>query len=452
MSASSRRSRANAWSRALTTTTPAPPVTSAPLAENRAAFDRVFFRPRVLIDVARIDASIDLLGHRLSFPVMLAPTAFNRLGHPDGELAAARAAGRAGTLMVVSTSASATIEEVAGQASGPLWFQLYVYRDRDITRDLVSRAAASGCTAIVLTVDMPRMGRRERDVRNRFSLPPDVTMRNLEGAGRPDIARWGEDSSFMEYVHAQLDPSLTWEAVEWLKTVTALPILIKGVLSADDAERAIEAGAAGVIVSNHGGRQLDGAMATIDALPDIAAKVGDRLPVLMDGGIRRGTDVLALALGARAVLIGRPYLWGCRGWRSRCARSSICSGQSSSSRWLAGAPRIGDITRSSSRTAGDPRVNLNRTSIGPVCRFKPRCYNPAVAHASIHNRTNRPARVVVKKEARAMSLSLPVSRQAVVTAAALGSPACTWLPARSDSRGQLQPWCERFRAGPCPAA
>ena len=272
------------------------------LAENRLGFDRVVFRPRVLVDVTRIDPSVDLLGARLSFPVMLAPTAFNRLGHPDGELAAARAAGAAGTLMVVSTIASSTLEEVAAHATGPLWFQLYVYRDRDVTRGLMRRAEAAGYRALVLTVDMPRLGRRERDVRNRFTLPPGVTIRNLEVAGRPDATSWGADSSFNEYVHSLLDASLTWDAIGWLKSLTKLPIVIKGVLTAEDAERAVAAGVAGMIVSNHGGRQLDGAIATIDALPDIAEQVAGRVPVLLDGGIRRGTDVLkALALGARAV-------------------------------------------------------------------------------------------------------------------------------------------------------
>ncbi len=281
------------------------------LAENRRAFDRLSLRPRVLVNVSVVDVSTQLLGSRLSLPVLLAPTALNRLGHPDGELAAARAAGAAGTTMVLSTTASSTIEEVAAVASGPLWFQLYVYRDRSVTNDLVQRAEASGYQALVLTVDMPRMGRRERDVRNRFTLPPDVSIRNLEAAGRLDAARWGPESSFFEYVHNLLDPTLTWESIGWLKSITRLPILIKGVLSDDDAERAVESGADGIVVSNHGGRQLDGAIATIDALPSIAARVGGRVPLLLDGGVRRGTDVLkALALGASAVLIGRPYLWG----------------------------------------------------------------------------------------------------------------------------------------------
>jgi 4-hydroxymandelate oxidase len=281
------------------------------VAENRRGFDRLALRPRVLVDVSSIDPSIQLFGRALGFPVLLAPTALNRLGHPDGEVAAARAAGGAGTAMVLSTTASSTIEEVAAVATGPLWFQLYVYRDRAVTHDLVRRAEANGYEALVLTVDMPRMGRRERDLRNRFTLPPDVSIRNLEAAGRPDAARWPADSSFLEYVHNLLDPTLTWESIGWLKSITRLPILIKGVLGGDDAQLAIDSGADGIVVSNHGGRQLDGALATIDALPDVAARVGGRIPVLLDGGIRRGTDVVtALALGAAAVLIGRPYLWG----------------------------------------------------------------------------------------------------------------------------------------------
>ena len=281
------------------------------LARNQHAFRDLSVRPRVLVDVGRVDPSTRVLGEPLSFPVMLAPTALNKLGHPDGELAAARAARAAGTIMVVSTTASTTMEEVAGAARGSLWFQLYVYRDRQVTRDLVQRAVASGYGAIVLTVDMPRMGRRERDLRNRFTLPDGVRIRNLEAAGRLDAAAWGADSSFMAYVHDLLDPTLTWESVGWLKSITRLPVLIKGILAPADAERAVAAGADGVIVSNHGGRQLDGAIASIEALPSIAARIAARVPILLDGGIRRGTDVLkALALGASSVLIGRPYLWG----------------------------------------------------------------------------------------------------------------------------------------------
>jgi 4-hydroxymandelate oxidase len=282
------------------------------LAENRAAFGRIAFRPRVLVDVTTVATKTRVLGADLSFPVLLAPTALNRLGHPDGELAVSRAAASAGTAMVLSTTASSTLEEVAAAApGGTRWFQLYVYKDREVTRSLVSRAEASGYQALVLTVDMPRMGRRERDVRNHFVLPAGVTMRNLERAGRADAGNWSAESSFAEYWRNLLDPSLTWDAIGWLRSLTRLPIVVKGVLAAEDAERAVQSGASGIVVSNHGGRQLDGSIATIDALPDVVERVRGRVPLLLDGGVRRGTDVLkALAIGAQAVLIGRPYLWG----------------------------------------------------------------------------------------------------------------------------------------------
>jgi isopentenyl diphosphate isomerase/L-lactate dehydrogenase-like FMN-dependent dehydrogenase len=247
----------------------------------------------------------------LALPVGLAPTAFNRLGHDEGECAAARAAGAAGTIMCCSTIASSSLEDIAAAATGPLWFQLYVYRDREVTRDLIRRAETAGYAALMLTVDTPRLGRRERDLRNHFTLPPHVAIRNLEPYHQgQDATRWAQSSSFTQYVHDLLDASLTWESVDWLCAETTLPVLIKGVLTAEDAALAVEHGAAGLVVSNHGGRQLDGVLATIDALPDVVRAVGDRVPVLMDGGIRRGTDVVkAIALGAAAVLVGRPYLW-----------------------------------------------------------------------------------------------------------------------------------------------
>jgi 4-hydroxymandelate oxidase len=281
------------------------------LGENRRAFQRIALRPRVLAGTASVATDTELLGLTLPFPIALAPTAFHRLGHPDGEIAAARAAGRAGTLMCCSTISSTSIEDIGAAATGPLWFQLYVYRDRDVTRDLVARAEAAGCRAIVLTVDTPQLGRRERDMRGGFTLPPGIGLCNLERYGTPDALRWSQSSTFTDYVHKLLDASLTWDAVSWLRSVTSLPVLIKGILTPEDAALALEHGASGIVVSNHGGRQLDGVMATIDALPAIAARVAGRVPILMDGGVRRGTDVFkAVALGARAVLIGRAYLWG----------------------------------------------------------------------------------------------------------------------------------------------
>jgi 4-hydroxymandelate oxidase len=279
------------------------------LAANREAFGRIVLRPRVLVDVSRIDLATEIVGTPVNLPVLLAPTAFNRLAHPDGEAAVARAAGASGTLLIASTLSTCSLEEIAAAATGPLWFQLYVYKDREVTRELVARAEAAGYKAIVLTVDTPLLGRRERDLRNRFVLPEGLTIRNLEPA-LAQAARWSPTSSFSAYVRDLFDASLSWDAVEWLRSITRLPVLLKGIVTAEDAQLAVNAGVAGLVVSNHGGRQLDGAPATIDALPEVVDAVAGRMPVLMDGGVRRGADVLkALALGARAVLIGRPYLW-----------------------------------------------------------------------------------------------------------------------------------------------
>ena len=278
------------------------------LAANRGAFAEIFLRPRVLVDVSRVDTKRSILGTAVSMPILIAPTAFHRLAHPDGELATARAAGAARTLMVTSTISTCSIEEIAQAATGPLWFQLYVYKDRGLARNLIQRAEKAGCRALCLTVDTPFLGSRERDVRNRFTLPPGILMRNFEGMGF-DASSLGD--SFHSYVRRQLDCSLTWEAVDWLRSETRMPILLKGIIAAEDAARAVERGVDGIIVSNHGGRQLDGTEATIRALPRVVDAVGGRAEVLMDGGVRRGTDVIkALALGARAVLVGRPCLWG----------------------------------------------------------------------------------------------------------------------------------------------
>jgi 4-hydroxymandelate oxidase len=279
------------------------------LAANRAAFDRYALFPRVLVDVSRVDLAVEVLGARLAMPILLAPAAYQRLAHPEGEIATARAAGAAGTLMAVSTLATASLEEVAAAAGGPLWFQLYVYRDRAISKQLIARAEAAGYRALVVTVDTPRLGRRERDLKSRFTLPRGVSIGNFKDSGR--LARWDAHGGMAAYASRELDPSLTWEALEWMRGQTRLPIVVKGVLRADDAARAAAAGVAGVWVSNHGGRQLDGAQAAILALPAVVAAVGGRAEVYVDGGFRRGADVLkALALGARAAFIARPYLWG----------------------------------------------------------------------------------------------------------------------------------------------
>ena len=281
------------------------------LRRNREAYQAISLHYRVLVDVSTRKLETTLLGHKVSMPIAVAPTAFHRLAHPDGELASVRAAGDAGTLFVLSTLSNTTVEAVAEAARGPLWFQLYVYKDREATRELVQRVEAAGCSALVLTVDAPMLGRRERDVRNSFALPPEFRVENLQAAPYASIERVRGESGLASYFAAMLDPSLTFRDVAWLRSISRLPVIVKGVVRADDAKRAIEVGASAVVVSNHGGRQLDTSPATIDVLARVVEAVGGSAEVYVDGGIRRGTDVIkALALGARAVFIGRPVLWG----------------------------------------------------------------------------------------------------------------------------------------------
>jgi 4-hydroxymandelate oxidase len=270
----------------------------------RAAFERIVLFPRVLVDVSSRRQDTVVQGHRLRAPMLVAPTAMHVLAHAEAELGMARAAARFGTVMVLSTLSSTPVEDVVAAAPGRVWFQLYVHRDRNLAAELVARVEAAGCGALVLTVDAPVIGRRERDVGG-VPLPPGFRAPNL----RADVAI--EASDLHRYFAQMIDPSLDWDDLAWLKSCTKLPLWIKGVLRADDAARAVEAGVAGIVVSNHGGRQLDGAIASIDALPEIAAQVDGRVPLLLDGGVRRGTDIIkALARGAAAVLVGRPTLWG----------------------------------------------------------------------------------------------------------------------------------------------
>lgn len=269
------------------------------LRESRAAYERIKLRPRVLVDVSDIDTRATVLGTPVEMPILVAPTASHCVAHPDGECATVQGAGRAGSLMVASTVATRTIEEIAqaaGNTSTPLWFQLYVYPTLDIAAQLVRRAEAAGYRAIVLTVDLPRLGNRERSRRDNAIIPPEpfqeANFVGVEKEGQPWVP-------------------LTWDTVGWLRSITSLPILLKGILTAEDALLAVEHGVDGVIVSNHGGRQVDTAIPSIEALPEVVEAVGGRCEVYMDSGIRRGSDIVkALALGARAVLIGRPALWG----------------------------------------------------------------------------------------------------------------------------------------------
>ncbi len=281
------------------------------LRRNREAWSEIALHYPVLRDVSSRDTSTTILGERISFPIMVAPTAFHRMACAEGECAAARAAGRTGTVMVVSTLSTTTIEDIAAAATGPLWFQLYIYKDRGATADLIRRAEAAGCRALVLTVDAQVWGRREADVRNSFKLPDGLTVANLADYAKEMFPAGIPGSGLAAYVSQMLDPTLSWRDLAWLRGQTKLPILLKGIVRADDAKLAVEHGADGIIVSNHGGRQLDTAPATIEALPCVVDAVKGKIPVLIDGGVRRGTDVIkALALGAQAVLIGRPILWG----------------------------------------------------------------------------------------------------------------------------------------------
>lgn len=258
---------------------------------NKEAYQHVRLRPRVLVDVSKLDTRVTLLGQELPFPILLAPTGGQRLIHPEGELAVSRGAAAAKATYVISSSASLRVEDIAKQAAGPVWFQLYVQRDRAFTKDLVQRAESSGCRALCVTVDSPTFGARNREVRASSGLP-ERQLPNLPGR---------------DY----LDPSLTWKDIAWLRSFARTPVLLKGILNPDDAGKAMQEGVAGVIVSNHGARNLDTLPATLDALPLVVEKVAGRGPVLVDGGVRRGTDVLkALAFGATAIQIGRPYLYG----------------------------------------------------------------------------------------------------------------------------------------------
>ena len=280
----------------------------AALRGNREAFARYRFRFKILASTDKTELGNELFGQRFRMPVHLAPTAIQRMAHPDGELGAYRAASGAGIAYALSTLSSAAIEEVAAAATGPRWFQLYMHADRAVSASFVERAVDAGYSAILLTVDLPRTGRRERDIRNAFSLPEGLRYANLDARRQGDTAE-GPDP-FAQNVNAQTNPGLGWADLEWLVAKTSLPVIIKGVVRGDDARHAVEVGARGLIVSNHGGRQLDYAIASLDALPEVVQAVGRDVPVLMDGGIRRGTDVLkALCLGAQGVLIGRPFLY-----------------------------------------------------------------------------------------------------------------------------------------------
>lgn len=300
--------------------------------ENSSAFSKVELRPRVLVDVSSIDTSTTIMGQPVPFPIALSPTGFTRIAHPDGELAVARVAGSVNLPYTLSTLGTRSIEEVAKVATGPLWYQLYVWKDRGLSRELVERARDNGYKAIMLTVDTPVFGRRERDVRRGFTLPPKIGLETfVDGILHPKwtwdfvrsepitfsavAGRKSVDGStavtLSDYVNSQFDPTLSWKDLDWIREVSGLPLMLKGIQSVEDAKLAVELGVDAIALSNHGGRQYDGAPAPVALLPRVVDAVGDSIEVLVDGGVRRGSDVVkACALGARAVMFGRPYLYG----------------------------------------------------------------------------------------------------------------------------------------------
>jgi 4-hydroxymandelate oxidase len=279
------------------------------LRENRAGFDRIRLRPNMLVDVSKIDTTTTLFGQKLKLPVLLAPVAYQKMVHPEGELEALRGANAAGVTFVASTAASTAVEEIAQLATIPPWFQLYGSSDRSFTKVLVDRARESGCRVLCFTVDAPVRGQRDRDTRNSFRLPAGLTRPNFRDL-TPQAAAGNPRAEGRSIYSPNLDPGLTWEYLDWLRSVANMPILLKGILTAEDATRALDAGVDGFVVSNHGGRVVDTVVSAIEALPEIADAVAGRVPVLLDGGVRRGVDVLkAIALGAAAVMIGRPYLY-----------------------------------------------------------------------------------------------------------------------------------------------
>jgi L-lactate dehydrogenase (cytochrome) len=348
------------------------------VARNRAAFERLLFQPRVLVDVSKREQATVVLGERVKTPVLVSPTGMAGLCWPRGEVAAARAAHELGTIYTLSTHSSCSIEEVAAEAPGPLWFQLYVWQNRELTRSFVDRARVAGYRALVLTVDVPVISRRERDLRNGFTVPPRLTVRNVAdtlrrvgwmrrvllgprltlanlvgatGAPRTDIV------TLAGVAQRQVDPSMTWADLAWFRSLWSGPLLLKGVLTATEARRAAEHGVDGLIVSNHGGRQLDGTLATVEALPEIVDAVGHRMEVLLDGGVRRGADVVrALALGARAVMVGRPYLYGLAAGGPAGVRRAleILAGEVDHALALTGVPRVGDLDRTVVRRGDVP--------------------------------------------------------------------------------------------------
>jgi 4-hydroxymandelate oxidase len=330
--------------------------TEQTVAANRAAYERLVLRPRALVDVSALDLATTLLGSPMTLPVAVAPMAFQRLAHPDGEVATAAAARDAGTVFIASTFASRTFTDIAAAAGGNWWLQVYWLRRRDVLAPLLRRAADAGCRGLMLTVDAPRLGRRLRDIRNGFALPADIRAANVATSVMAAVHDHQPGSSSLQrHAAGELDPSITWADLAWLREQTALPLAIKGLVTQQDAVLAVDHGVDAIVVSNHGGRQLDGAIASLDALPEVVAAVAGQIPVLVDGGVRSGTDVFkALALGAHAVLVGRPVIWGLAqdGAAGVGAVLQLLRDELSEAMALAGRPRLADIDAAAVRDPG----------------------------------------------------------------------------------------------------
>jgi 4-hydroxymandelate oxidase len=318
------------------------------LRENVTGWERLKLFYRVLAGVGERDLRTSLLGQPISMPIAIAPTAFHKLACEEGEIATARAAKAAGTLFILSSLSNTAMEAVFAEAASPRWFQLYIYKDRQVTLELVRRAEAAGAEAIVLTVDAPGLGTRERDTRNRFRLPDGLAVENLTPLGKghmPEV----QGSGLAAYVRENFKADLGFDDLDWLCGSTRLPVVVKGVCRGDDARRAAEHGAKALVVSNHGGRQLDSAPATCEVLPHVVDAVGDGCEIYVDGGIRRGSDVLkAIALGARAVLVGRPVLWGLcvAGEQGATSVLEILRRELDEAMLLCGCTKLSDIDRS----------------------------------------------------------------------------------------------------------
>ncbi|XP_076881190.1 peroxisomal (S)-2-hydroxyacid oxidase GLO4-like [Bidens hawaiensis] len=324
------------------------------LRQNVEAFKRITLRPRILVDVSKIDMSTTILGYKTSAPIMIAPTSMHKLAHPGGEILTAKAAAACDVIMGLSFSATCTIEEVASSCNAVRFFQLYVHKRRDISALMVKRAETNGFKAILLTVDSPKLGRREADIKNKMIAPQ---LKNFEGLMSTEVHD-SKGSNLEAFASSSLDPSLSWKDIAWLKSITKLPIMIKGVLTREDAIKAMEVGVEGIIVSNHGARQLDYAPDTIDTLEEVVLAVQGRMPVLFDGGVRRGTDVFkALALGAQAVMIGRPVVYGlaAKGEYGVKRVIEMLKDELELTMALSGCPTLNDITRNHVRTQSDIR-------------------------------------------------------------------------------------------------